>query len=268
MTYSVSVAIGELLLSFFLFTSLFRKQSLWVAVVLFSIFTVVSIWKSLTGVSECGCFGRFTLSPLQSLMINIGCLSVLGLLAKRSSLRSETRGVISPNRQIFDRSNIVQVLYYSLCAGICLAPLLFLAFIPDATIAYNLVDLRNQSNPVGVVILDFGAWIGKSFGLTELIADCPNTLENGTWTVVFYSNRCSSCDRVLNELLETEPRKSSQVLLISVNGIDAAAKKIDKEHHGSLHYGYLQDPKKYFVDTPTVLFLEDGIVVDTKTPKL
>jgi hypothetical protein len=206
MTYSVSIAIGELVLSFLLFTLLFRKESLLVAVVLFSIFTVLSVWKSLTGVAECGCFGRVTFSPFQSLMINIGCLLVLGLLSKRSSLGSETRGVISPNPQIFGRSNILRWLYYSLCAGICLAPLLLLAFIPRATIAYNLIDFRNQSSPVGVVILDFGAWTGKSFGLTELIADCPNTLENGTWTVVFYSNRCSSCDQALNALLGTESR--------------------------------------------------------------
>ena len=84
--------VTEFLLAFLLLLPVARRPALHASIVLVSVFAAYSTWRWMQGIPvPCHCFGRlFQLTPIQSILINLALLSVLGQ-SIALSVRSEAK---------------------------------------------------------------------------------------------------------------------------------------------------------------------------------
>lgn len=253
---SATLAVGELVLSFFLFTGLQRRLAFLISCFVFSVFALTNAWNHFSGFSDCGCFGVITVPPILSLAISITCLASLGWSRRLTAIALP---FASPNCETGSKGNNFRKLARCSCFAIlCLLPLVFLVFVPNRTLINNSAGLETRTSPTDVLVLDLEGWRGKSFDFVGVVSDIPEFLSQGTWLVLFYSKHCSACDRVAKELLQRDSLEYTGLFFVSVSGADRRSKESENP---KLHYAYFKDPHKYFVETPTTLTLKDGIVV-------
>jgi len=84
--------VTEFLLAFLLLLPVARRPALHASIVLVSVFAAYSTWRWMQGIPvPCHCFGiLFQLTPIQSILINLALLSVLGQ-SIALSVRSEAK---------------------------------------------------------------------------------------------------------------------------------------------------------------------------------
>ncbi|MDR2346342.1 MAG: hypothetical protein LBE18_09775 [Planctomycetaceae bacterium] len=103
-------------------------------------------------------------------------------------------------------------------------------------------------------------WIGKEFPLTSRLKHVDNceTFMQGIWTIILIHTECKKC---LQLIADTEKKKDKNVVIIEIpsDTVSAPAKTI-------FPYFKLDDNNGWYVTTPFIIKLSDGICVSGSEP--
>jgi hypothetical protein len=249
----------ELLFGFWLLAGIAPRQTWRVALVCFSLFTCVSLYKGLTGHATCGCFGRVPVNPWITGSLDL--VIVAALLRWRPSVCAssgeescrETREEAIATETSRRGWRTIAVLVALLITGLPVA--YAMASQRDATLS-EFGDIVGDSN---VVILNPGGWIGKQLPLIRFI-DIDQDLARGHWMIVLYRHDCPRCQEAIDELPQIARQMGSpRVAIIAMPPHGSSSPRLVCADMVSAH-GVLRDPVEWFVETPLILSLEDGIV--------
>ena len=236
----------ELALGIWLLSGLFKKAAWLTALLCFSAFSLITLYKGISGAESCGCFGTVDVNPWLTLFaIDIPsfiCLWVFRpvLLFKRKpkTMRTLIHEFITPLPSI---SRFVTTT--------CLA--LLILGVTTPILAFNEPAKITSSYEV----LEPKTWVGKKLPILEHI-DIEKQLEQGNWLVLFYHHDCPDCARAIPkyERIAREMAGNEDFLRIALIEVPPYGQRPISDN-SPCTIGRLANTKKWFVTTPTVALL-------------
>jgi hypothetical protein len=111
------------------------------------------------------------------------------------------------------------------------------------------------------VVLDPQAWIGKRFPLREHI-DVGPRITRGIWLVLLYKHACPACQEAVSQYSELARAFAGRSEYPSIALVECPPYGADNsDHDGRLWLkGHLSETKKWYVDGPVALLLDEGRV--------
>lgn len=219
-----------------------------IALMCFGAFACVSGYKGFTGEISCGCFGRVPVNPWYTFCLDIATVILLIVFRPRAEVGCAAHAVALP---------VWLVVSAALLVGVPAAILMASDRVRSASVARQIQ--RNHS----AVVLAPEQWEGKQFPLVELI-DVGRHLTHGQWAVVLYHVGCLKCDEMINgfdelSMVTNDARGAVRVAFIEVpeEGQSRAEWPLSSSH---CLRGELRDSYDWFVSTPVILAIKDGIV--------
>jgi len=154
-----------------------------------------------------------------------------------------------------DRKKVLAVLVaWLVLGGLALIAMLSLKSQPHATLgtAFTLPDGTKM------ILLEPESWIGKEFPLIARFAEPEGSevLLEGMWQLLLVQPDCSDCHQMMAELEVQKPERVAIVVIPSGSG-----RKVLQTSFPSfiLHGG-----NDWFVETPVVIELSDGICIEIR----
>jgi len=232
----------ELLLSAWLISGLCSRAAGWAALATFSVFAIVSLSKLLSGEASCGCFGRANVNPWFSFTFDL--TAIIGLvMVPGPRFQSAAHGHAAPRSSVLTR---VWMFTGSGCVAVAIDALLLATS--------------------GIDVLEPVSWIGHQFPLLEYIDIGPD-IAKGTWTVVLIRHDCSEC----REAIGSYRRKVSddaaceiadKLVFVDIQPGPAASRSLAP----GFRVGRLNTHRRWFIETPMEVRLQDGIVIRASGP--
>lgn len=238
----------EVLLGLCLISGIFVRASWLISLGCFALFGCVSLYKALSGEVSCGCFGSVQVNPWYTLLLDVA--AVVALLRWRPALSASTEPT-GERRPVSHYAIVLGVwLVVGLSAGWQMA-------------RFEAVTVSDEGDFLGygeIVLLEPEKWVGKRFPLIPHI-DIGDRLAEGGWVVLLYHHDCPQCREVLPEYEHMAQGDSGEgVALIEVPPFGTYG----SVSHGLAQRGRLQETKDWFVQTPTELRLDGGVVTSVK----
>jgi hypothetical protein len=235
----------ELALGIWLLSGIFRKLAWSAALVCFSLFSAITLYKGLSGAASCGCFGPVQVNPWITLFV-VDIPACLALAVFRPK-----------GEKLFDWPTMPR---FAALAGIGFAILSITAPI----LALNKPEKITSSYEV----LEPEIWVGKELPILEYI-DIGEKLKKGNWLVLFYHYDCPDC-------LEAIQKYEKIFRKIDINNIALGFAIIAIPPYGEGQViagspcvlGRLLDVKEWFVTTPAMVLLKDSKATQTWEQKL
>lgn len=221
----------ELLLASWLLSGAAAGACRKVALTTFAIFGCYAVYQRTMGAASCGCFGRANVSPW--LTVGLDAAALLLLWRWR------------PTVTAMQLSHLLRVAVMPAAVGVILSSAVTLQ---PRTVLADGFEMGDS-----IAILQPEKWTGKSLPLLEFI-DTGSYLSTGKWTVVFYRHDCPRCLQLLRSYQESD---GARLALIEVPPFGAR----DGGGTPSGLNGRLDVSKTWFVETPAVVELSDGLVV-------
>jgi thiol-disulfide isomerase/thioredoxin len=260
----------ELAVGIWFLSGLFRKTAWLAAVCCFSLFSVVSFYKGITGAASCGCFGPVHLNPWITLFA-IDLPAVIALWISRPKLsfgltptwaftagRGFIKGLV---REFTVPWPSTPRLTATICIGLatlCLTtPILALNEPAKITSTYE--------------VLEPETWVGKELPILEH-TDIADSLKQGTWVVLFYHYDCPDCAKAIPTYEQMARELAGDKDFLRVAFIEVPPYRPEPISEASpCILGRLADAKQWFITTPAVALLVDGEVTaawEEKAPSL
>ncbi|UCG49940.1 MAG: hypothetical protein JSU94_09175 [Phycisphaerales bacterium] len=226
----------ELALGIWLLSGLFKKAAWLAALLCFSAFSIITLYKGLTGAESCGCFGTVHVNPWITLLaIDVPAVILLALFRRP---RSE-KLLAWPSLTHFATTAALGVIVLAVTTPIM---------------------LLNEPAPVtsSYEVLEPETWVGKKLPILEHI-DIADLLKEGLWLVLFYHYDCPDCARAIR-VYENIAREVSgnegfvQIAFVEVPPYGQGPVSPDSP----CVLGRLANVKEWFLTTPAVALLEDG----------
>jgi hypothetical protein len=242
----------ELALAVWLLSGLARRAAWATALACFAGFAGVALHKGLIGEASCGCFGRIEVNPWYTLVLDGAVVAALAFLHPP---------LLSPPPTARPRLRFAAAAAVGLAAGI---PFILAAALFEPT------TLSADGQVVGssrVVLLEPEKWVGGRLPLLPHI-DVAKQLAKGQWTVVLYHHDCPHCQERVPQL-EREARKQAgrvgdaKVAMVELPPYAPAGRSLLPPDTSCLA-GRASGARDWFVETPTILTLLNGVVVDAK----
>ena len=263
----IGVVEMEILFSLWLLANIWPKLTWTAALVCFSLFTCVSLYKALSGYVSCGCFGRVQVNPWYTAILDLGV--VLALLRWRPAPRSSPLppgegGVrvrlswpfISHHSSFsIPRATTVLVAWLSLGLPAAYA---MTNYVP--TTFSDAGEIRGDGK---VVVLEPENWIGKRFPLLDYI-DIGDRLKDGKWLVLLYHHDCPSCQASLpkHTRLSCELRARGENVQVGLVEVPPFGGEYLKSNTlGVCVPGRLNGATEWFVATPLDVIINHGMVM-------
>ncbi len=249
----IAVVEFELFFGLWLLAGLYPRWTWRGALLCFGAFGSVSLWKAISGEASCGCFGRVPISPWQTLVVDGAIVMLLlhwGPERDESVFKQSSR---SANRRA------VGVVGVSIAVGIP-AALVMAAYRPAAITPQGAIAGQSQ-----FVVLKPAEWIGNRFPLIDWV-DIGGQLARGEWIVLLYHVGCPECREMIAEYgqLGHDPHKASDARRVALIQAPHSGSRftgdVDVSSCPGCVSGQLSDSRRWFVSTPAVVFLEDGVV--------
>ena len=240
--FQMAVVVGEILFALVLIAGLWVQWTWLLSLVGFSVFTLVSLMKGLSGETSCGCFGTVTVSPWITATFDA---VIVGLLMV---FRERLDWTFPP----LDRKKVLTVLVaWFVLGGFALVAMLSLKSQPHATLGTEFIGPDGRS----MILLEPESWIGKEFPLISRFVEPEGSevLLEGTWQVLLVQPDCSDCHETLAELEEKKPENVAIVVIPS---------RVGKESQQTSFPTFVLDGRnEWFVETPRVVKLNGGVCV-------
>ena len=242
----------EIVLGLWFLSGLARRAAWIAALACFSVFSLVTLYKALSGDVSCGCFGRVEVNPWYTFVLDVAAVGALVLF--RPDIRIPT--IASKPRA---RLTVTVAAGFVMVLGVGLAAAL-----------YTPSTLSDDGQIVGekrVVLLEPQEWVGRAWPLLGHI-DISKQLAKGKWTVVLYHHDCPHCEERVPQF-EREARKragrlaSSKVAMVELAPYAPKGRSL-LPPDTTCTTGRVSDVRDWFVGTPTVLTLVEGSVVDAR----
>jgi hypothetical protein len=215
-----------------------------ISIALFLTFGTFSVYRAVHHDTSCGCFGRVSIPPLVTAIIDVACLVAIW----------------TPNPAIINRQSARNKAGLGLALfGTATVSTLILFYVPPSQ-SFFAIDTRTKGNAVRV--LEPRDWIGSTFLLADSIKSDAN-VRRGKWTVFLYSRECSDCQAVLPTYKTSVRNSARNVLLVEVPPIAGFPDPLP-DSEKNLQFGRLDDMSRWFVVTPTELCVVDDKVVSVR----
>ncbi len=238
----------ELALGLWLLSGAYPKQARIMALVTFASFGVVSLYQAFSGESSCGCFGKASVSPRHTLLLDSAAVVALWFWHSEGA-----RGIST------DKERNVSSHSFRLTAS----GFIFLMIgIPVAVAMsrYTPAFLTNEGEIVGdnsTVVLEPETWVGKRFPLLKHI-NIGEQLAKGKWLVMLYHHNCPRCREAITRLRGQARQVQENVALIELSPYEAPQLTASPVLARSWRHGRVKGEGQWFVETPLFIELEDG----------
>jgi hypothetical protein len=240
---------AEILFALILFSGVLLRLTWFISLICFVAFSIVSIMKGLSGESSCGCFGVVTLNPWITVLMDL--IIVILLIIFRE-----------PFKINFGFST-------SVCKKLTLPLLIWLFLAIPILVAMN--SLKQQSHPIlgieftspdgkRMIQLEPENWVGKEFPLVSRLNQNVNytMLMQGTWTIILIHTDCPKCLQLVSNM-EEQNDKNIAIIEIPSDTVSLPIKTL-------FPYFKLDESNAWYVTTPFIIKLSDGICVSTREP--
>lgn len=252
----------ELALGIWLLSGLFKKAA-WLTVLLcFSAFSLITLYKGITGAESCGCFGTVHVNPWVTLFV-IDIPSVIALLVFRPvlSLKRKAESIRTLIQEFF--TPLPSIPQFTITT--CLA--LLILGVTTPILAFNEPAKITSSYEV----LEPETWVGKKLPILEYI-DIGKQLETGTWLVLLYHHDCPDCAAAIPKYEKMARDFAGNEAFLQIALIEVPPYGQGQvSRNSSCVPGRLADTKDWFVTTPAVVLLTDSQVtyaLEEKAPDL
>ncbi len=231
----------ELGLGIWLLCGMFRKVAWLLGLIAFAGFIGVTLQKGIIGAESCGCFGTVKVNPWITLL-----LVDVPLFLAFAIFRPKGEKLLPPPWPS---------LRYFLAIAIP-------TFILLPTIEYILITNKPPMVSEKYEVIDVVGWANQQWPLLAHI-DIADKLQSGEWVVLMYHNDCPDCRAAM-------PIYEKFYSDLRGNNVDMAFVEMPPYEQGELQLmpaeskvnkGRLDGAKAWYVETPVVLVLRDGIVL-------
>jgi thiol-disulfide isomerase/thioredoxin len=236
----------ELGLGIWLVSGLFRKAAWMIAVLAFGMFILVTLQKGLAGAESCGCFGRVKVNPWITFSV-IDIPLFLGLVIFRPKGLKLLPPPWPSARHFFG------VAIPTFIAFGIIMPVLVFHKPPDKTDKYEVVrpaewisEARNH----------------KEWSMFKYI-DIADSLRSKIVIVVFYSNECETCHKAIplyDQMSRDMTGNEDSMRFAFIEVPPYASKQSLVPADSPVLRGKLDSSKKWYMQTPVVVVLKDGLV--------
>lgn len=232
----------ELALGIWLLSGLFKKTAWLITLLCFSFFSLVTIYKAITGTESCGCFGSVHVNPWVTLFaIDLPVLVALVVFKPKG------KKFFAPLPSLFRFAGIASFGLITLVTT-------------SAVLAFNEPAKITSSYEV----LGPETWIGKPLPVLKHI-DIGEKLARGKWLLIFYRHDCQACKKEFQKY-----EQSASELARIPTGPHVAFVEIPPyagpdenflSSKTSYTVGKLSEAKDWFIQTPQIVTIEDGRVI-------
>ena len=249
----------ELFLGTWLLSGLFKKAAWLVTTMCFVMFSVVTLYKGVTGAESCGCFGSVHVSPWITLLaIDLPAGAAMAMFRPTFLLRQQTTGrTIGHGKPEFIKAFANELLVpipSKLRLGAVGGFLLFLLTASTAIMALN--DPARVNSNYRVLVPDM--WVNKQLPIINDIDIGDEQLETGSWLILLHDDGCERCRKAVLAFCQIADRESSGNIDFAVIQIPPVSElNLDSK---SVSCGYLPGNREWLVTTPIVILLVDGFV--------
>ena len=230
----------ELALGIWLLSGLFKKAAWLAALICFSLFSAITLYKGLSGADSCGCFGSVQINPWITLFA-VDIPAVIALLVFRSK---EEKLIYWPSIPKFTATALVGLIVVGITT-----PVLALNKPSKITSEYEVLEPSN--------------WIGKKLPILEHI-NIGKQLRKGNWLVLLYHHDCPDCIKAIStyEQIARDLAGNEDFLRIALIETPPYRKRVTNINSFCV-IGRLADVKEWFITTPAVALLVNGKVTST-----
>jgi hypothetical protein len=218
-----------------------RQQGAWLACTfVFSAFLPVSAHAASIGVASCGCFGRVPVPPcVASLFDGAVLVGFFAIWSDRDGARPQRKLTYLRKWLIFFSSGAV-------CGGlVTLSP------------AFSMTQVISSTEG-HMVVLEPRRWLGQVMPLLQDI-DIGSRLKTGKWQLILVRHTCPICRNLVDELLQgVGSLDRTPIAIIDVEPMTLGPSAATAVPGCIL--GRLSERATWFVETPTVIVIEDAIV--------
>jgi hypothetical protein len=206
-----------------------------IAIIWFCLLAIVATIESIHAIPSCGCFGSVRILPALTATFDVSAVVALWLTRSVGTRQTCSSGRI--------RLSIGILLAVSASAALWIA---FYFGRPAAVPGDHLV------------ILDPGSWLNQEFPLfDEINGSAP--LQSGQWRMIFYHYDCPDCVDAI-DLYRAKPANGGvRTAFVAVPPLPPPGADPVPDAPGYLHL-QLSPDHEWFVTTPLVIVLKDGIV--------
>jgi hypothetical protein len=240
----------EIALGIWLLSGLFKKAA-WLAILAcFSMFSIVTLYKGLTGAASCGCFGSVHVNPWITLFaVDIPAVialvifrPALSFLRKQESIAAFVQNVLIPLPSIPRFAAIFSVGIVILAVTGCV-----------------LVFNEPAKTTTSYEVLEPETWVGKKLPVLEHI-DIGEQLKKGNWLLLFYHYDCPDCITAISnyEQIARDLTGNEDFLRIALIEVPPYGQLVSQTSPCTL--GQLPETKEWFVTTPAAVLLTNGII--------
>jgi hypothetical protein len=241
----------EIFFSFWLIAGLLPKLTWLASIVLFSVFTIVSLFKAVTGETSCGCFGNVTVNPWITTVFDITVVGLL-LFVKPVGVIFNIKDFCYELVGLRKRGRIVVVTMIWLIVAIPITYTMIAVEKNDIDgLGYEFVGADSKK----MVVLKPENWVGNKFPLLPYIEsiDIREVLKSGEHTVVLFHNDCPNCVNLINRLNSEQSRRIVCIEIPSLENESSSASRV-------YVFTKLTTNRIWIVETPLCISLFDGIV--------
>lgn len=226
-------------------------QLVWrVSLAVFLAFGIFSSIRAISGESSCGCFGPVEVHPFASALVDLSIVAAISKL-KPALVCSEST---SDFRYVRQSGAVTCILITSALATF--------AVVRSAS-AIDLSDHFTEDLP-RLVKIDPEKWHGQECPIfRHLSGKGASALSHEKWIVVLYRNGCEECDEVLSSLARLAPSMKSQGFGVAAICVDG---NVDSSGGDNILWDGLSPNATWLVDTPTILFVRNGVVGELISP--
>lgn len=240
----------ELGLGIWLLCGLFRKAAWLIGVFAFALFIAVTIQKSVTGAASCGCFGRVQVNPWITLFAIDVPLFILLLI-----FQPKGEKLLPPPWPNAAHFFGVAIPTFLIIGGI--VPALVLNKPSDETEKYEVVKPE--------VWLTSAQTLGEEWPMLEHI-DIADDLRSPMVVVLLYHYDCQDCWDAISLYDQTARDLAGNENEISFAFIEIPPYALPQDNpipdETPCLTGKLDSTKKWYVLTPLIVVLTDGVVVN------
>jgi hypothetical protein len=236
-----------------------------IAILLFSIFSLVAAFHLVSGMQACDCFGNFAVPPSAMLLFN--ATATLLLIRNRPPRHTAhgTRHTAHGTRHTaHSESRYVQLL-----RTLVVSLTSFSTMASFSTIVFGASDvtfLGAHGKIIGSSVhvnVDVAAWEGLPCPLIpHIVIDKP--LEHGEWTLFIYRGGCAKCERALVSVLNDRKRGAYNAAnRLAIVHLDS---HLANPRITNCVQGYLSSDYVWHLKFPIIMHLAHGRVLAIQEP--
>lgn len=245
----------EIALGLWLLSGIFKKLAWLATLACFTVFSVITLYKGVSGAASCGCFGSVQINPWITLfVIDIPACLLLMIFRQVELKVSFITKPFELLKPLPGKLHFVSMFAVGVIILAVTTSVLYFNEPKSVTSTYELLKPET--------------WVGKRLPILDHI-DIADQLRTGNWLVLLYHHDCPDCIETISkfEQIAAEIEGNEDFLQIAFIEVPPYGGAIET----NCVYGKLSDIKEWFVTTPATVLLTHGKVLSTwqeVTPRL